>query len=303
MQQFVLVSNCCINVNYPLDVIRKEDRCTMDLQLISNYIGIIIGIVSIFLSIYFFFKSLESKTPLCHYRTYRGILKLTSQKDSKIKIFFNSEEVDRIFVTYIWFWNGGKRPITRQDIQQKLRIKLIDDKIKALILDYKVIKTSRDAIHFFINKSDNVLDVDFEFLDHKDGVVVEIQHTGGYETKVVIEGVILGAPKGVLVSGGEKKLSQYSLRRYTMQSIPSQFISTKIPQRSILTVIISLFLLLMFYLSFGNVQDTIHQIFQYIYTSILALFLMIILYDIWASGVFPFPRTLHFSSNDQDNNS
>jgi hypothetical protein len=173
----------------------------MDLQSASNYVGLIIGLVGIILSIYLYQKTVEKKEPKCYYRTYRDIHKISSEgHSSSIKIFYKTEEVERVYTTYVWFWNKGKRPISRSDIptSDNLVISLSDDKESPRILDFQVLKVTRDSINFSVSKKDDFsLTIGFEYLDHNDGVVIEIQHTGSYSTKVEIKGVILGTPEGV----------------------------------------------------------------------------------------------------------
>ena len=174
----------------------------MDLSLITNYIGVAFGIISVGLSVYLYRKSKESKDPLLHYRTYRDIIKLSSTDNPNIRIHYKSEEVDRVFTTYVWFWNAGKRPINRADIppQAGLRLQLTDPSQKLAILDYRIIRPSRDAVNFTVSRVDDTsLALQFDFLDYQDGVVIEIQHTGSYRTTVTLEGIVLGAPEGVKI--------------------------------------------------------------------------------------------------------
>jgi len=172
----------------------------LTLREIINYAGFFIGLLGIVLSIYLFKKGIEAKDPRFHFRTFKNIYKLSDEEDSKIKIMYGREEVSRVFTTYVWIWNNGKKPINKADIpeQSKLKITLHDEKFNPKILDYKVAKVSRSEINFFAsNGEENTLVLNFDFLDHYDGAVLEIQHTGSSETELDSDGIILGAPEGL----------------------------------------------------------------------------------------------------------
>lgn len=197
---------------------------SIDLRDLSNYGGFIIGILGIILSLYLYRKSLEAKEPRFYYKTYRDIEKLTVGKSSDIQVLYKDQDVDRVFSTYVWFWNGGKKPINKQDIPQQSKIifRCIDKEFPAKVLDYRILRTSRDAINFVIGeKGDDFISIGFDFLDQNDGAVLEIQHTGSYETEVQSEGIILGVPDGVRVKG------QRTLRKYVQRLISSKPVKSK----------------------------------------------------------------------------
>lgn len=176
----------------------------MSLETIINYAlgiaGILIGVV---VSFYTYFKSKESKEPCIYFQTFRDIDKIEGGEDEEnIKVFYKSEEVDKVYTTYIWFWNKGKRPIHKGDIPAKseLKLSLVNEKNDLQILDYKIIKSSRDPINPSLQRIDNSrLKLDFEFLDFMDGWVMEVQHTGGQDVQVKFDGVILGNVDGAKV--------------------------------------------------------------------------------------------------------
>ena len=174
----------------------------MTIRDIINYAGFFIGLLGIVLSIYLFKKGIEAKDPRFHFRTYTNISKLSDDEDSKIKITYGLEEVSRVFTTYVWVWNNGKKPIYKSDIppQSNIKITLHDERYNPKILDFKVAKVSRSEINFIAtNGGENTLVINFDFLDQNDGAVLEIQHTGSSKTELISDGIILGAPEGLKV--------------------------------------------------------------------------------------------------------
>ena len=118
----------------------------------------------------------------------------------------------RVFTTYVWVWNNGKKPINKTDIPSQSSIKIIfrDEKFTPKILDFEIIKVSRPEINFSASRiSDTALSVSFDFLDQDDGVVLEVQHTGSAETELESEGVILGVPEGLKIIKTNLKKSTF----------------------------------------------------------------------------------------------
>ena len=128
----------------------------MDTESIINYSlgigGIVIGLLS---SIYFYLRSKEVKEPHIYYQTYKNIDKIEDgEQNSDVKIFYKSEEVDRVFTTYIWFFNRGKKPITASDVPSdaELVLHLNSEENDLRILDYKIIKETRKPINANVSK-------------------------------------------------------------------------------------------------------------------------------------------------------
>jgi hypothetical protein len=172
----------------------------MDFATFLNYAFGVIGVFGTLFGVYSYLKTREAKEPRCCYRTYRNITRLTPGDNPNIKLLYKTEEVNRVFTTYFWFWNGGKKPISKSDVPNNTDIRLVlSDKVHNVrVLDCNVVKTSRDAINFAISKFDNnSITMSFDFLDYKDGAAIEVQHSGGFDTKFEVNGIILGAPGGV----------------------------------------------------------------------------------------------------------
>lgn len=197
----------------------------MDIKDLSNYGGFVIGIIGILLSLYLYQKGLEKKEPRGFYRTYREIEKLSPVKDSNIQILYKSKDVDRVFTTYLWLWNKGRKAINQSDVppQSSITIKLVDKEHDPHILDYRILKTSRNEINFGIpTVDDNKFIIKFDFLDYNDGAVIEIQHTGSYETEVQTEGIILGVPNGIAVTSKQSSSSFFDVYRKMFQRLSGE---------------------------------------------------------------------------------
>lgn len=177
----------------------------MSIETIINYAlgiaGIIIGVV---VSIYTYVNSKEAKEPKIYYQTYRDIEKINDgTRESNVRVYYKSEEVERVFTTYVWFWNHGKKPILKTDIpaSSELKLVLFNKENDLKILDSKIVTQSRGPVNATASQVDKAsLRLEFDFLDHKDGLALEIQHTGGLDVMMRVDGVILGSADGVKVN-------------------------------------------------------------------------------------------------------
>jgi hypothetical protein len=194
-----------------LVLLDKGEYMTSDVitGLILSVVGIALSAIGIILTI----KAREKREPKCVYKTYRNIVKLSNE--GKLKISYDGIEVDRICTTYIFFWNKGNKEIKKGDIPKPLEIDLSDEK-ELYLLDFKVIKVSRDAINLVVSQCwKHTLQIDFDFLDKNDGAVIEVKHTGSIHILPSINGTILGVHEGVKV----KALSQRIAKRKDTKSI------------------------------------------------------------------------------------
>ena len=164
-----------------------------------NYLGLLLGILSIIATVYFAIRYAERKDPCLQVITDQKIW-VDKEALRNIQIKYGDTLVNRVSMTTVWFWNHGKKPIRRDDVplKQPLIIELDDSNSPVTILDVSVQKVSREAIDFSATKfSDSEVRIEFMFLDRGDGARVEVQHTGSRLTQARIRGVILGAPRGV----------------------------------------------------------------------------------------------------------
>lgn len=154
-----------------------------------DVIALLIGILGIFGSYYFYKKSIIKAIPVYQFRTFN----ITSEDN--LEIYYKNHQINEIKKTTIVFWNEGRKTINRNDIveQDKLKFKIKDN---SKILSAKIINKSREVNNFNlnINKDKKKAIVDFDFLDFEDFVVVEILHTS---TNCSFEGTIKGVPSGI----------------------------------------------------------------------------------------------------------
>ena len=166
---------------------------------ILSYLGIAFGIIGILATAYFAIRFSEKKDPRYFIRS--GFRAFSSpETPDNIQILFNGKAVPRVSSTVIWFWNDGRKPIMANDVpaSQPLRINVRDESTPDVeILDVVVRKSTRSSIAFTARKLESsMVEFGFDFLDCKDGAVIEVLHTGSPATRITLSGIVLGAPCG-----------------------------------------------------------------------------------------------------------
>lgn len=163
-------------------------------------VALFIGVTGIVLAIIFYLNSKKEKDLCWTHISNLIIRKKKSKHDDDLRIFFNEKEVDQVTSTKIYIWNSGKEVIRSEDNPSNDRLKN-DLSLDVDILKFEVIKKSREALIVNlsreINNKENKIEHSFNFLDQKDGYVVEIIHNGPEDMKIKLLGTILGSKKGL----------------------------------------------------------------------------------------------------------
>lgn len=170
--------------------------------LSQNWIGALISLCSILvgtiISFIFYRKSIRKAVPGYQYKSLNIIDVGKEIKIDNINVFYKESKIERLSKTQILFWNDGNKTILGKNIVEKERIKIQFDQSDGEILSARIVETTRDVINFVINHNpgDNFAFIDFEFLDKKDGALIELLHTNSRNV-FKINGVIKGIPEGI----------------------------------------------------------------------------------------------------------
>jgi hypothetical protein len=114
---------------------------------------------------------------------------------SQLQVLFSNKPVQALTISKIALWNSGNDVLRHKDFppMDSLRIAAVDG---VDILDASIIQVNSDSSECVIRrKAANSFEMEFEFLDPREGIVVEIAHTGTSSEDVMIEGRIVGGGK------------------------------------------------------------------------------------------------------------
>jgi hypothetical protein len=167
-----------------------SDIWIASVSIFIGIVGIIIGIIS------------RTRIELNYiHRNFPEILKL-SDTNRKINVLYNNTTVSRVTTTKILLWNSGRKPLLKTDVPESdpIRIKFSEEGEDIFILDFRTISATQISSDFKLVSSDrkDMVIIEFNYLDSKDAVILEIQHTGSGSANVELEGVVLGPKRRTL---------------------------------------------------------------------------------------------------------
>ena len=111
----------------------------------------------------------------------------------EVQVTWRGVEVERITVTWLWFWNSGKKSVQGSDIVVSDPLTI---KPGGRILKARVVRQSRPVIGTVLgiaSENRRSASLKFDFLDPGDGVLLEVLHTGD-RLKPRIDGTVRGLP-------------------------------------------------------------------------------------------------------------
>jgi len=155
--------------------------------LVTIIITVALGIVAIVLAL----KLAKKKKPAWAYRTTR-IIGLGTSAPSELKLTFNGQPINNAYRTGFIFFNRGNETVRSDDVTQSILIHFQGAKI---LRPPMVLAQSRQAIgasaEQVVGDDDNAVRLGFLYLDHNDGMVVEVLHTESQNIKC--SGNIIGS--------------------------------------------------------------------------------------------------------------
>lgn len=162
-----------------------------------NIVGLIIGLLGIGLSYYFYDISKIEREPVFIVDPLRTqIIDSKLIKSTPITVLTpNGRKISADLNTIrFYFWNNGRQSIKRDNILKKIRIQIADS--SAEILDYRVLSVSRDICQLTVIEDslniNNSLLLDFFILEQNDGFTCQVIYEGSPNAEIKISGLIEG---------------------------------------------------------------------------------------------------------------
>jgi hypothetical protein len=128
----------------------------------------------------------------------RSTLLLRDQAHSvpDLQIQYKGQLTKNFSITNIALWNAGTKSIRSQDIATANKIR-IAAKNGVKIFDAVILKTTMEENKFEINfnSSENVVEINFEYLDRYNGGAIQITHNGNSSNDIEILGTFISHGK------------------------------------------------------------------------------------------------------------
>ena len=107
------------------------------------------------------------------------LIKAGKQQIKKLDVFYNGNSIADLTSSKFYIWNSGNQVLQRDDIVTARPIAIRSEKAK--MLDAQILRMSDPTSAFQINAvSEQEINVDFEYMESGDGVLIQILHTGDF---------------------------------------------------------------------------------------------------------------------------
>lgn len=146
----------------------------MDWGLISVPLATLFFIISVVLTL----RLRKRKEPVYAHKTTK-IIGLGTDAPPQLKLTFNRRPVREVYRTIFIVFNRGREAIREGDLAENISVEFVGAKI---LSEPEVKKRSKEANRLSAKRvgkqGQDLIEVEFQYLNHKDGAVVEILHTG-----------------------------------------------------------------------------------------------------------------------------
>ena len=178
--------------------------------------GLIIGVVGLYYSYYFYEQSKSERQPIFVVDPQRTqILSEKTLISAPIKVFTsNGREIcSGLTSVRFYFWNMGKISIRPNNILEPLKISIADS--NARIIDFKILKSARPiskvSLKYDSLSQERKIEINLNILEKNDGITGQIIYEGNPKSKINISGVIEGTSA---ISESENDIIEPSISDY-----------------------------------------------------------------------------------------
>ena len=197
----------------------------------TTLIGFLIGIAGIIASFVFYIRSKEHARPVFRSGNIPLIGGKTPLLPADVDVVYKGEKVQALAKTYISFWNAGRKTILGSEVvsADPLRFEADDPEVK--ILSARIIRVTRDVDQAELEVTENIVLLKFDFFDPKDGVTLEVIHTG-IGRRVYCRGTIRGIPQGIKNADGSKLPNSYRTIRPQKRDTTNDLVPTGLRKKT-----------------------------------------------------------------------
>lgn len=163
-----------------------------------GWVGSLVGILGIVLSIWVYFRSVRKAVPVVAFESIRLVGGTGSALPDAVTVLYQDRAVPRLTRSNVRLWNNGNLTLDGVSVAvvDPIRLEIEPD---AEFLSVSIAKASRAVTQIradILPTEPNKVVIQFDFLDPSDGALIECLHTG-HTLSPQIKGVIKGIPNGV----------------------------------------------------------------------------------------------------------
>ena len=124
----------------------------------------------------------KEKKEITYIKESNSLILEKKTKYEKLSIAYDGKMIESLCVTKLILWNSGNRTLNNTDIVESKELTIIAEETSE-ILDVEIIACSEETNKFSVFKVDaHNVKVVFDYVDSKDGIAIQIIHTGTGES-------------------------------------------------------------------------------------------------------------------------
>lgn len=163
----------------------------------------LLGVLGVMVPVLLYYKSVRVRQPKWVAQS-SNLVRGFQGKIDQLEILFAGRKIANLTVTRVVLWNDGKETVRREDIAATDPV-VIQTKGDARLLDCRLLAANSPTINASLAMPDDThLTVEFDYLDHRQGLVIQVLHTGLGSEDVEVLGTVKGggpfAPQPQLVN-------------------------------------------------------------------------------------------------------
>jgi hypothetical protein len=183
------------------------------IQTVLAYRGELLAVLSIFVAIVIYIRSRRFKGASYFIETSH----VTGGKQRRfrgLEIFYNGNRIESCSASKVLLWNRGSEAIRGTDIAPAAPL-VISIRDPEFVLDHQVLYCSSPHSRVStMSREDGSILIGFDYLDPRQGVILEVLHTGGPSSIFLSGSVIDGGEIQTKESPGEKYALALTLVMY-----------------------------------------------------------------------------------------
>lgn len=222
----------------------------MDWELI----GIILALIFFGSTTILAIRLAKRKKLVWAYKT-EEIIGLKTSTPRDLKLFFKNKPVTNVYRTTFIVFNKGEIAIRKEDVTKRITVSFSGAKI----LERPSIRPSNDEVKFSAKRisrgQDSAVELDFSYVDHNDGAIVEVLHTKYKDIKCT---------GNILEAGEPRYIGEFNPHR------PEGFYGA--------IVLLILFSAMLAWMWFNTVSGAVQTTIDWNAVAILALFTAVFIY-------------------------
>lgn len=161
-------------------------------------------IFSVVFGIWQWYKSKRKKELSCYKNSYT-IVKGGKSLLPDLELKYKNEQIQELVITKYAIWNSGNEVLQRSDIVEIKPLQVSYTAENTRILDVKILQESDETNQFVIADVDKEhARIEFDYADPKDGIVIQIMHTGESQD-IMVECKIKGGKKVKILNKDKKR--------------------------------------------------------------------------------------------------